>query len=276
MKPITIPEINPFIIGAGGVASYLLPVLIKTFPIPNLWLRDADKLEERNLDRQLFSPDQIGQFKAEALILNSQDRILGNNKGSVSTKAWSTEETEPDNAHDQRHTRIGTPASERAPNEVPHEHRWQAQTTWFTEGEIPPDKADLIICVADNHTARRAALEACESADIPCIIGGNEYYDSQALWVDPKDLNTPRDPRERYKEIATDTSQDPIRCQGEEQITHPQLAIANFRCASHIMDMLWMHKVILPQIMSSGLDSVKNFPIEIFTSINNCEYIRHG
>tara|TARA_Y100000385_G_scaffold288718_1_gene356057 strand:+ start:2862 stop:3497 length:636 start_codon:yes stop_codon:yes gene_type:complete len=55
------------IAGAGGVTSYLLPVLLKTFKISNITLVDKDVLEERNLDRQQFNVDAIGNPKAEAL-----------------------------------------------------------------------------------------------------------------------------------------------------------------------------------------------------------------
>ena len=64
MKP-TISNLH--VVGCGGVASYLLPVLLKTFAIKCLTLHDGDKLEARNLDRQLFSEEQIGMNKAAAL-----------------------------------------------------------------------------------------------------------------------------------------------------------------------------------------------------------------
>ena len=56
------------IIGAGGIASYLLPVLFRQVEAgTEIHIWDGDTLEERNLDRQLFSPDQIGMFKCEAM-----------------------------------------------------------------------------------------------------------------------------------------------------------------------------------------------------------------
>jgi hypothetical protein len=58
---------NITIIGAGGTASFLLPVLTRTIRGAEILLVDGDKLEERNLDRQLFSPEMVGLFKAEAL-----------------------------------------------------------------------------------------------------------------------------------------------------------------------------------------------------------------
>lgn len=55
------------IVGAGGVASYLLPVLIKTFRPIKITIQDGDLLEARNLDRQMFNPSQVGEYKAVAL-----------------------------------------------------------------------------------------------------------------------------------------------------------------------------------------------------------------
>ncbi len=59
---------HPLIIGAGGVASYLLPVLIKAFKPAALTIIDKDVLEPRNLDRQLFSSAFVGRNKADALL----------------------------------------------------------------------------------------------------------------------------------------------------------------------------------------------------------------
>lgn len=59
---------HPLIIGAGGVASYLLPVLIRAFRPAALTIIDKDVLEPRNLDRQLFHPGFVGRNKAEALV----------------------------------------------------------------------------------------------------------------------------------------------------------------------------------------------------------------
>lgn len=56
------------LIGAGGVASYLLPVLLKAFKPSKITIYDKDMLEERNLDRQLFDPEMVGTNKATALL----------------------------------------------------------------------------------------------------------------------------------------------------------------------------------------------------------------
>jgi molybdopterin/thiamine biosynthesis adenylyltransferase len=55
------------LIGAGGVASYLLSGLMKLYPKSIIYIIDKDILEERNLDRQVFSEADVGKPKAAAL-----------------------------------------------------------------------------------------------------------------------------------------------------------------------------------------------------------------
>ncbi|MDV7396813.1 hypothetical protein RZS08_35775, partial [Arthrospira platensis SPKY1] len=59
--------LNLIIVGAGGVTSYLLPPLIRSFFTSGV-LIDGDTLEERNIDRQLFDQTFIGHGKAPALL----------------------------------------------------------------------------------------------------------------------------------------------------------------------------------------------------------------
>jgi hypothetical protein len=59
-----------YVIGCGGVGSWLVPKLTRLLGSTRrseVTLIDGDTLEERNLDRQLFGPDDIGRNKAEAL-----------------------------------------------------------------------------------------------------------------------------------------------------------------------------------------------------------------
>ncbi len=55
------------VIGAGGIGSYLVPLLAKTEPDACIEVWDADTLEKKNLDRQLFPARYLGTNKAEAL-----------------------------------------------------------------------------------------------------------------------------------------------------------------------------------------------------------------
>ena len=56
-----------YIIGCGGVGSWLTPSLTLLTDPKQIVLVDADVLEEKNLDRQLFKTEDIGRMKAEAL-----------------------------------------------------------------------------------------------------------------------------------------------------------------------------------------------------------------
>lgn len=64
---------NHYIIGCGGVCTYFLPSFLKTinhtkaFKKSTVTLVDGDSLETKNLERQLFSENYVGQYKAAAL-----------------------------------------------------------------------------------------------------------------------------------------------------------------------------------------------------------------
>ena len=221
---------HPYIIGAGGVASYLLPVLLKAFKPEQITLIDKDILEERNLDRQLFAQSNIGHNKATAL--------------------------------------LNTIFYEGAQELCPH----QVIKDWFTASTVIPDSVDAIICVADNHEARRNAIQAAYDKGIRCYLGGNEYFDSEAYvtWADH--AGTPADPRVRYKAIATSTEGSPTSCQGEEQIIHPQLAVANFMCAAKILHLLYAWETYYTGLgFKESREVEKHLPLEISSSIYTSE-----
>lgn len=186
---------HPTIIGAGGVASYLLPVLIKSFHPHSLTIVDKDKLEERNLDRQMFNSAHIGRNKAIALASQCCSCDL------------------PVNIIEE----------------------------WFDELTELPEDTDLIICVADNHLARKDALIQADKRNIPAVIGGNEYLDNEAYYYRPEWKGTTKDPRVRHPEILTagDTG-SPTACTGLAQEASPQLAVANLGCAAKILHLLWV------------------------------------
>jgi hypothetical protein len=56
-----------YIIGCGGVGSAIVPSFCLLKEPGDITLIDGDKLERKNLNRQLFDPNQIGQNKAQAL-----------------------------------------------------------------------------------------------------------------------------------------------------------------------------------------------------------------
>ena len=56
-----------YIIGAGGVGSFMAPALIMLTSPQSVTVIDGDKLEAKNLNRQLFTKAEIGRFKSDAL-----------------------------------------------------------------------------------------------------------------------------------------------------------------------------------------------------------------
>jgi molybdopterin/thiamine biosynthesis adenylyltransferase len=57
-----------YLVGCGGIGGWLANALVKMLKrTDQLFLIDGDKLEKKNLDRQLFTEKDIGQFKADAL-----------------------------------------------------------------------------------------------------------------------------------------------------------------------------------------------------------------
>lgn len=214
---------HPVIIGAGGVASYLLPVLLKTFKPEKLTLIDKDVLEERNLDRQMFNPIQVGEDKADALL--GLHGLLDDRK-------------------------------------------FRSILEWFSDSTVLPDDVDAIICCADNHEARYAAINRARDLGIMAYIGGNEYLDSQAYAFKREWVGTQKDPLVRYPNIATDHEGSPFRCTGEAQIASPQLAIANFACAAKLLHLLWVYERWLPKNRADLTEaSIALLPCELFTSL---------
>lgn len=56
-----------YVIGAGGVGSWLTPSMAMLDIPENITVVDGDKLEQNNLNRQLFTVADIGKFKSDAL-----------------------------------------------------------------------------------------------------------------------------------------------------------------------------------------------------------------
>ena len=56
-----------YIIGCGGVGSAIVPSFCLLKEPGDITLIDGDKLERKNLNRQLFDANHLGQNKAQAL-----------------------------------------------------------------------------------------------------------------------------------------------------------------------------------------------------------------
>lgn len=232
-------ELNITIVGTGGSASYLLPLLLRAFNINRLTLYDEDILEERNLERQLFDRRQVGSNKAEALSTTLQAKKWV--KKVVIKKQWFTSAT-------------AIPADE---------------SVIFSCADNHVARKAVLEAV-DRMAESESPLDVTKSP--LAIILGNDYYDAEAYIYFAMWKSGIYDPRITFPEILTDKSGDPASCQGLEQVANPQLALANARSADHALAIFypWFNNYlsnITEEITHKDLEGVYN---------NTPFYIRTG
>ncbi len=114
---------------------------------------------------------------------------------------------------------------------------------YYHSGLIRLDRTDWLWCCADNHAARREVLAACDLYRCRCLIGANEYEDSEALYYEPSFAGTPNDPRVIYPDYLTDRSGDPLGPPGCVELSkaNRQLVIANAMAADLMLMLYWFH-----------------------------------
>ena len=223
-------DLNITIVGTGGSASYLLPMLIRTcYPINRLTLYDQDTLELRNLDRQLFNIDVVGLNKAEALAQTLH--LEAHVKELIINKEWFTPGT-------------------RIPDD---------ENFIFSCADNHPARKAVLAAVD-------AAANSFSIMEIPenpvAIILGNEYFDAEAYLYPPCLQGEPMDPRVMFPEILTATRGDPTGCQGLAQISDPQLAITNCQSAVHGMKLMWtwFHELYPEKDLEDVITILSNLP----------------
>lgn len=189
---------NLYVIGCGGVGSWLVPALCKLHDPEHVILVDGDKLEEKNLDRQLFHPNEIGEYKSDALA---------------------------------------------------GKYLCKSEPKWFSMGQFFLEPQDWLLVCVDNHPARLAALQECDSNGCKAVFAANETWSAEAFLYHREWRGCPLDPRVYYPDILTNTDGDPraaaIGCTGEAQVHNRQLVNANMMAASlaaHLFS-LWAYKL---------------------------------
>ena len=201
---------NLKIIGAGGVGSWLLPALVK------LYGNDSSSTIEI-WDKDILEPKNM-------------DRQLFDKSDIGRTKAAAL--------------------ADKYGRDV--QCRVTAVCDYYTHGAMPPDLDDTwMFGCADNHPARKEMLRTCDESEARCIIGGNEYEDADAYYYDKDWRDTPCDPRVYFPEILTVTTGSPVHaagCTGEAQVETPQLVLANYWAAAHMMHLLWYHTTKKPTL----------------------------
>jgi molybdopterin/thiamine biosynthesis adenylyltransferase len=197
------------VVGCGGVASWLLTPLVKLL---------------LQTDRQ------------PALVLYDGDTIELRNLD----RQWFNE------------SHIGMNKAKAMSSQLSSDYPMLVCESYYSDGEVlPVEGPALFIGCADNHAARRAILSAVDRGEGYAVIGGNEYTEAEAYYYEPGMKDTPTDPRRYIPAILTDTSGDPTRpagCTGPAQEAAPQLVLANFSAANHIMWLAYHHFVERPAL----------------------------
>lgn len=201
--PVLAPPSNIYIIGCGGVASFLLPCLLKLVTpdarrgLATLTLIDGDTLEERNLDRQLFSPDCLGMNKAEALIKT----VIGENDSAL------------------------------------------VAPSYFTPGTVVEEGSLLFCCAdnhaaraavldaCDQHSGQ-AIIGGNEYTDADAYYYNFRWRETT---LDPRQYF-----KEILTDHSGDPTR-PAGCTGEAQAASPQLALANMSAANHMLWLFWFY-----------------------------------
>jgi hypothetical protein len=196
------------LVGCGGTGGTLAPQLARLLCYhPNgperLDLVDADTIEQRNLERQPFSPEQAGESKANALASAIWEALLDM---TVS----------------------------------PHcEYLNRPLALKFLRAEPNP----MIILAVDNDATRKASLEACDmiNGDFLWISPGNAdasagsgtIRGTVAWWGRQEGQPVGVDPRVCFTNIATPGDDIPrVGTCTEQAPSYPQLIAANFLAAA--------------------------------------------
>ena len=200
---------NIIIIGCGGVTSWLIAPLVKL-------LNGCE--HQPNL--VLVDGDTIEERNLERQWFGEDD--IGKNKASA--------------MHEK--------------NMASYEGVTTPLEQYFTDGaQMPVSGMSLFLGCADNHAARRAILSTVDREGGWAIIAGNEYTESEAYYYEARLRGSEADPRIYYPAILTDNTGDPTRpagCTGLAAIAAPQLVLANFSAANHLLWLLYHHFVERP------------------------------
>lgn len=182
------------IVGCGGSGGWVAMLLAKSPNRAQLVLVDGDRIEERNLERQLFGPHDIGKNKAMAM--GCQLKRMGMDV------------------------------------EVFREYFQSGSKAW--DRLMGDDGQLRIYCCPDNHPARMACLQLADERWVDgrqtvVAISGNEEFTAQADVYLPIWKGLDHDFREKYPETVTATDGDPLHppCTGEAVAAQPQRALAN-------------------------------------------------
>lgn len=231
-----------YIIGCGGVGSYFLPPFLKT-------LRWIDNPRFRNAPVTLIDGDVL----------------------------------EEKNLRRQQFSRVGRTDGAEPKVNILHamfysEYDQLTATPRYIDTSFQPDERSILLVFCDNHPARKDALAAADRTRSTVIIAANSSIGAQAYVYLPEWKGGPLDPRVRFPEIETDTSDSPVHaagCATEANLeANPQTPIANYMAASHAL-LLWnfwnIERPKLDREMTLGF-----WPVELCNTGTTTNTVRYG
>lgn len=189
-----------FLIGVGGTGSHLVGPLVQLLRFHpegtnDITLIDGDIYEEKNLNRQQFSEEDLGENKARA----HANRL---NRKTVRTISQYVDE--------EKFTRI-------------------------LEKTIDEDDNFLVITAVDNHATRNAIISVIDEYDNFMLISPGNAYDRGQIIVYAKENGEALTchPFDKYADIADPEDHIPANNAGCDQqvAATPQLITANMGAA---------------------------------------------
>lgn len=197
-----------YLIGAGGIGSVLISPLARALiyhkrGTTDITLVEADKIEAKNIERQMFNSDHIGLNKAEALLTELHSTMPSLKYINEFVNKDITKDILLDDGGDK--------------------------------------KLNVVITAVDNLATRHDVINALRECnenyalDFVFINCGNSYDSAHAsIWAKVNNANYFSDPFRRYLEIAQPTDTIPGHCT-EEAPSSPQLIAANNLAANFVL-----------------------------------------
>ncbi len=196
------------IIGSGGVGSWLVPKLVRVSP--EVIVMDGDKLEQKNLDRQLYGSESIGKNKAEATVANHWMRGFDGSMSFI-----------PEYFH-SGHDIV---------NEL-----GASDLIWCCADNAAARREVLTVC---DQRSCRAIIGANEYTD------AEAYWYEPSMRGTPND---PRVFYPSILEDQTGDPLSPEGCTGAASVESPQLILANDWASGLMLHLFWFHSKVRPEL----------------------------
>ena len=209
------------VIGCGGTGSHLIPSLARVMAYhpammeANLRLWDKDKLEEKNLIRQMFRHDDGHKEmnKAVASALDVQPFI-----DSDRVHVHAEYVKGPEDLHEWLFYDLGIQAKEEEP------------------------ALSLVVLAVDNDATRKVVYDTINEfsdLNVAIIDPGNDYYTGNVnLWLRVQGHEPFCHPQHKYEQLVKPSDVIPGGGCSKEVVSTPQLITANKMAATIVLHMI--------------------------------------